>query len=160
MNPSVSHVSWEHFKMCAGVTPHFVIQVIVAFVQFLQSEIPLVFHMDFGIKLSCGGLRQLKHTNMSQICRRTLYIFAEIIRNMSPLTVCTNLFNPEVTHRFLTLDDPHSPGHIQRCLSILIGWNRSRSDISQTLFISLGGSFMFWGKLWCRTVLYIAANIK
>lgn len=63
-----SHVLRGTFENAHGVPPHFVIQVIVAFVQFLQSEIPVVFHVDFGIKLSCGSLRQLKHANVSQIC--------------------------------------------------------------------------------------------
>lgn len=111
--------------LCKGVTSHFVIQVIVAFVQFLQSEIPVIFHVDFEIKLSCGSLHQLKHTNMSHISEHnhtlTSLLETTVLRSGEIRARKLVTSYSEVTHRFLALDDPHSPGHIQRCLSILIG---------------------------------------
>lgn len=114
---------------------YFVIQIIITLVKLFQSEIPIIFHMNFSIKFSRSGLYQLKHTN-TQTVRPTktttsLHLGAfstslipPIDLEEHPLTVFIGKIvssDPEVTHRFLTLDDLHPSGHIQSGFSILIG---------------------------------------
>jgi len=57
------------------VTRYFVIQIIVTLVKLFQSEIPIIFHMDFSIKFSRSGLYQLKHTHKLDTQVKNNHIF-------------------------------------------------------------------------------------
>jgi len=56
-------VEFELVQLNVILRPNLIVEVVVALVHLLQSEAPLVLHMDVGVELPLCSLHQLTHTH-------------------------------------------------------------------------------------------------
>lgn len=57
--------------MTSDPTPYLIVKVVVALVHLLQSEAPLVLHMDVRVELPLSGLDQLTRHTHTQITKQS-----------------------------------------------------------------------------------------